>query len=249
MGYTAASMAWLSSGVPAAWRNAPVLERHGRFHIVRDDLIPGGTKTRALCELLAGSDSARVAYACDKFGHGPLALAHAAAAWGMEAILIFPAMPKPTPSVLAVRDMAHVKIIICEEAVSQNDAYALAGEIAAAHNARLFPIGFDTPEFVAALSRIAGQIGIVPEQAWSLAGSGCLTRALQSVWPAADIHAVSMGFPHARTGRAIVHTPLEAACEEAKIRPPYPSAPYYDAKVWHVAQSFGRDGALIWNVA
>ena len=31
--------------------------------------------------------------------------------------------------------------------------------------------------------------------------------------------------------------------------PPYPSEPFYDAKLWTFAVEKGRKGALIWNVA
>jgi len=84
---------------------------------------------------------------------------------------------------------------------------------------------------------------------WSLAGSGCLTRALQQAWPQARVHAVSMGFSHAKLGNATVHITPEAPTEPAEIRPPYPSAAHYDAKIWRFVSTAGSDDALVWNVA
>ena len=36
---------------------------------------------------------------------------------------------------------------------------------------------------------------------------------------------------------------------EEERMPPYPSEPYYDAKVWDFVATNGKKGALIWNVA
>ena len=37
--------------------------------------------------------------------------------------------------------------------------------------------------------------------------------------------------------------------EPAEILPPFPSALYYDAKVWRFAEQHGSKDALIWNVS
>ena len=83
---------------------------------------------------------------------------------------------------------------------------------------------------------------------WSVAGSGVLTRALQRAWPRARFVAVVVGREGCDTGRArrIVHPlPFERA---AKVRPPFPSAPGYDAKAWEYIRAEAGPGALFWNV-
>ena len=37
--------------------------------------------------------------------------------------------------------------------------------------------------------------------------------------------------------------------EKAKLPPPYPSVPEYDAKVWQFVKNHGKPGDYIWNVA
>jgi hypothetical protein len=36
---------------------------------------------------------------------------------------------------------------------------------------------------------------------------------------------------------------------EADDAPPYPSEPFYDAKLWSFVRKQGKKGALIWNIA
>lgn len=226
----------------------PVLERFERFWVVRDDLVPGGSKARALYAMLKDRQFGSVAYAGDRFGFGPIALASVSYALGIEALLVFPSGPSHSPTIEAVLAFPNVEVILDQASTTQKQAFLRAQEIASTRGAHLFPVGFDTPEFVQALCNVAVSI-TAPMQAWSLAGSGCLSRALQLAWPDTEIHAVSMGFPHVRLGRAIVHSPAERYDEIATVRPPYPSAEYYDAKIWSVVSAHGADDALIWNVA
>jgi hypothetical protein len=227
----------------------PRVKRHGRFWVVRDDLIDGGTKVRALLRILPGLNTSIVAYAADCFGFGPRALANATHRLGVRAVIVFPAMDTPSDSYRYVSRLPHVTTVVLPGIRTQNEAYEHAREIAESHNAHLFPIGFDTPQFTATLASIASEVEFSPREVWALAGSGCLARALQVAWPSATVHAVSMGFPHVRTGNAIVHRTAELPDQPARVSPPYPSANYYDAKVWSVASAVGADDALIWNVA
>jgi hypothetical protein len=226
----------------------PILERHDRFLVVRDDLLPGGTKTRALYAMMKYGSFGSVAYAGDRYGFGPIALANVSCALGIDTLLVFPDGSVHSPTIEAVSAFPNVEVIVDKASHSQNQAFLRAQEIASSRGTHLFPVGFDTPEFVRALRDVAVSIP-APKQAWSLAGSGCLSRALQLAWPETEIHAVSMGFPHVSVGRAIVHVPVETFDKVANHPPPYPSASYYDAKVWSQALQHGAEDALIWNVA
>jgi hypothetical protein len=226
----------------------PLVERHGRFSVVRDDLVPGGTKARALYALMKGRERERVAYAGDRFGFGPIALAAVAFALGMDALIVFPDGPAPSSTIDVVSRFPNVKVIVDSCSLNQNQAFDCATRIAEQEGIYLFPIGFDTPEFCGELLKVVSSVA-APEQAWSLAGSGCLSRAMQRAWPATEVHAVSMGFPHVNAGKAIIHLPVESVIQTAFNPPPYPSAAHYDAKVWAVALELAADGALIWNVA
>ncbi len=110
------------------------------------------------------------------------------------------------------------------------------------------PCGADAAASLGAIAEAAAATGLEPAEVWSVAGSGVLTRALQRAWPRARFVAVVVGREGCDTGRArrIVHPlPFERA---AKVRPPFPSAPGYDAKAWEYIRAEAMPGALFWNV-
>jgi hypothetical protein len=41
----------------------------------------------------------------------------------------------------------------------------------------------------------------------------------------------------------------ERLSEPARIPPPWPSASYYDAKIWQVLRMHAKPGDLVWNIA
>jgi hypothetical protein len=114
--------------------------------------------------------------------------------------------------------------------------------------ATLLPFGLDDPRFIAALAAVARALPVSPAEVWSVAGSGVLTRALQRAWPAAAVHAVLVGRP-ADIGRATAHRAPEAFEDDARVAPPFPACPNYDAKAWQFFRALAAPGALFWNVA
>ena len=125
---------------------------------------------------------------------------------------------------------------------------ARARAYAAERGAHLVPFGADAAASLGAIAEAAAATGLEPAEVWSVAGSGVLTRALQRAWPRARFVAVVVGREGCDTGRArrIVHPlPFERA---AKVRPPFPSAPGYDAKAWEYIRAEAGPGALFWNV-
>lgn len=110
------------------------------------------------------------------------------------------------------------------------------------------PVGFDTEEFSQEVIKTALSLPIQPKEVWLLSGSGTLARALHRAWPHAQFNIVNMGFTKP-TIPARVFNVRENTEEEAYDKPPYPSANYYDAKLWHFAKKHASPGALVWNVA
>ena len=220
----------------------PVIKRYGAIDVVRDDLIAGGTKVRALT--LEGANE--FVYASPAAGYAQVALAIAARRYGKRAT-VFCAQRKVLHARTAEAQSAGAKIVqvpcgYMTVVRSRAKAYcAISG-------ARLMPFGFDTPEFIAALTATAVSLKISPTEVWSVAGSGVLTRALQAAWPGAVFRAIRIGSaPHA--GRAEVLCAPEKFEQTAKITPPFPSCGNYDAKAWRFIQEQAQPGALFWNVA
>jgi hypothetical protein len=221
----------------------PVIREHESFQVIREDLIPGGTKVRAIPVLFDGTKM--YAYASPVYGYAQIALAHAAKAHGKDAVIF-----------CARRNQKHARTLEAYRAgasVFQVDhgrmsvVRARAREFCLSRGGKLLPFGLDVPEFVDAIAAIARTVPVKPREVWCAAGSGVLTRALQKAWPDAEFHAVRVG-SQPDAGRATVHTAPETFEEDARIKPPFPSCSNYDAKVWQFMKLHARKGALLWNL-
>ena len=226
---------------------APIIERHQGIDVVRDDLLPGGTKMRALLPLMQAQAAAEFVYASPAQGYAQLALAHCARLLGRRATVFTAARKVLHPLTQAAADAgaAVVQVPCGYLSVVQARARAYAAE----RGAHLLPFGGDAPASLAAIAQAALATGLQPAEVWSVVGSGTLTRALQQAWPQARFHAVLVGRAGADTGRAmrwVYDLPFNAP---ARILPPFPSARCYDAKGWDVLQrQSAHKGALFWNV-
>lgn len=230
----------------------PIIERVDDFLVLRDDLYRGGTKGKVLEKLLNDVPQNEIVYAGHAHGYAAFALACACERHGKTATVFFShndgSMPEPLKLALAHPNM---NAIFVDGDMPQAKLYDVAAAYARESDERhIYPVGFCTPEFERMLIAYIKSVPASPKEVWTLAGSGFLARSLVKAWPDAEINAVNMGFPHVNTtGLTRVFNTLEDPEEKAVIPPPYPSASYYDAKVWRVAKEHGTPGALIWNVA
>ena len=222
----------------------PVIEEYGGLLVVRDDLLPGGTKRRVLGAMLSGADE--FVYASPAYGYAQVALAYAAAAAGKQAT-IFTAKRRVLHPRTAEARTAGARIVLVSTGYLSN-VQAKARAYADLVGACLLPFGFDTAAVAAALAELALSLGRAPREVWTVAGSGTLSRALQRAWPAAEFYAVQIGRP-ADIGRARLLVAPEPFEREARVRPPFPSCGNYDAKAWQFIVRQASPGALFWNVA
>lgn len=224
---------------------APVVEAVGDLLVVRDDLLPGGTKRRFLTRLLARWPEAEFVYAGPAAGYAQLALGWAAADNDKRAVFFIAARARPHRLMIEGRRIG-VTYVECRPgylSVCSARARAYAAETGAC----FLPLGFDRPDVVAAAAEALGGHGLDPPEVWVTAGTGLLSRALQVAYPRAAHHAVQAGRPPdvgaARLWRA--PEPFEARADRP---PPFPSAPTYDAKAWRFVRAHAAPGALFWNV-
>lgn len=224
--------------------NDPIIEEIDGILVVRDDLIPGGTKVRAITALMNGE--AEYVYASPASGYAQIALAIACADRGKQAT-IFTAKRGEVHKRTAEAKARGAKIVQVAHGYLSN-VQAKARDYAAATGARLLPFGFDSPEIREILARVARTLSVTPKEVWTVAGSGTLSRALQSAWPQARFYAVRIGrAPDA--GQAKVLDAPEAFEVDARKPPPFPSCSNYDAKAWRFIKQHASKGALFWNVA
>lgn len=222
----------------------PVLEQRDGLTVVRDDLLPGGTKRRVLAEVLP--PAAEYVYASPAYGYAQVALAYVCRDLAAQAT-VFTAKRALLHPRTREAQQAGAKVVLVPTGYLSNvqaKARAYAEQIGACY----LPFGFDTPEMAAALTAVARPLPVTPAEVWSVAGSGTLSRALQAAWPAVPCHAVQVGRVPA-VGRAQLYTAPEPFERDATAPPPFPSCSNYDAKAWRFVREHARPGALFWNVA
>lgn len=224
-----------------------VIEERDGFRVVRDDMVPGGTKVRAI-DVLFNDEYNEYVYAGPCQGYAQVALAHACKAHGKLATLF-----------CAARDVIHdrtAEAIDAGAAVCQIPAGRLnviqhrARAYCKAHGAILLPWGLADVRVIDRLATIArASITPAPSEVWTVVGSGTLSLAMQQAWPDAMVHAVVIGKLHERIGRAKLWLAPEKYEQNAKCPPPFPSCSNYDAKLWRFVLLHATPGALVWNVA
>ena len=226
------------------WNTPPRIEEVGGVIVVRDDLLPGGTKRRALTPLMAGWPEREFVFGGPAQGHAQLAMAWSSVDTGKTATYFVAERHRLHPlTAEAQRVGAH---IVQVPHGRLNVVQRRARDYCTQTGARFLPLGFDLPEFLDHTADAALSIGFQPREVWCAAGAGLLTRALQAAWPHAHHHAVQVGFPPS-VGDAMLHRAVESFDQPAEQPPPFPSAAHYDAKVWRFVRQ--RPGALFWNVA
>lgn len=224
---------------------APRIDTVGQWLVVRDDLVPGGTKQRILPLFLDDAFDEYI-YVTPAYGYAQIALAHSCAMLGKQAT-VFVAKRNHLHPRTAEAKRAGAKVVQVPHGYLSH-VQAKARAYAAAVGARLLPWGLDFPAFIEALASTAKGLDVQPIEVWCAAGSGTLTRALQLAWPYAVHYAVQVG-AKAQAGRAHVHVAPESFEQDAKEPPPFASCSNYDAKVWQFFRRHAGPGALFWNVA
>jgi hypothetical protein len=224
----------------------PRVDHVGRMFVVRDDLLPGGTKRRFLTPLMQRWPEQEFVFGGPAYGYAQLALAWSARDVGKRATFFIAARSKPHP-LSAQAAAVGCRFRPCRPGYL-TVVQARAKTYAAETGARFLPLGFDLPEVLAEAAAQMAAVSMDPPEVWCAAGSGLLSRALQQAFPNAVHHAVRIGMPP-HCGRARMWVAPERFDAPATRPPPFPSTPNYDAKVWQFAERHALPGALIWNVA
>lgn len=224
----------------------PIVEQIEGISVVRDDLIPGGTKRRFI-DVYVSAPYAEFVYASPAYGGAQIALAHACALHGKQAT-IFTAKRRDLHPRTREAYQAGAKIMQVPTGYLSN-VKAKARAYAESTGACLLPFGFDVPEAIYAIASAAryvyNQYGPFDE-CWCAAGSGVLSRGLQASGLATRYYAVAVGKDPDAGNATVIRHPRQFE-QDSRILPPFPSCSNYDAKVWEYVK--GRPGnILFWNV-
>lgn len=228
------------------------------FRVVRDDVLPGGTKQRALLEYLTEFDADEFVYAGPNTGYAQIGLAYAASQLKKRTRLFLQGV---MPSPLTRRAESYGAVTSLHGATLA-DTEKLAEEYVTQHpDATLVPFGLDDARFrqllLEALREATKDVS-PPKRVWITWGSGTLAETLAELWPRTRIIAVQVGkgiyieklSNDLRRRLTIYDAKKYYKFHEAiseKERPPYPSLATYDGKVW-LFHNHIQPYDLIWNV-
>ena len=229
----------------------PIIEEHGGFLVVRDDLLGGGSKVRFADYLISKETEVKewVYGSSPATGYAQISLSCLCRKYGKKAVIFMADRSVEKRHLYQLRAIEEGAIMhwIPNGMLSVTEKRARDYVSEDSKNRRLLPIGFDDPTVVASVNRVATQLDIKPTEVWTVGSSGTLTRGLQQAWPDASFHCVTVGHK-GDYGRAKLYQCEIPFNKETKVKPPFPSAPTYDAKAWEFMRKYASPGALFWNV-
>ena len=231
----------------------PVVEEYNGFHVVRDDKLGYGSKARFIDYLVKTEGDEWVFGGANKVGWGPISLTHVCNKYGKKATFFMAKRSVPTWHQQQVLDMGGTIHWVDNGMLTVTKARARKYYERDTVSRRVLPLGLEHPTVLASIVKVARNLPVKPTEIWTVASSGTLNRGLQLAFPDVPAYAVEVGHKMSdyEKGRAITMRSSYAydqKVEESRM-PPYPSEPYYDAKLWDFVVSNGKKGALIWNVA
>lgn len=231
------------------------LERHNGIIVLRDDHLPGGSKSRFIDQLIPPGTK-EVVYASPVYGGFQIALAAAAARLGIKATIFCAKRKEMHANTKQVQRHGGNVIQVPYGYLTNIEAKAKAYcQKTGAHKLKF---GADYPEAINSLAetmrRITKEIGKEPDEVWCAWGSGTLTRGIIAGTDKAKINAVVVGMDPSSND---VHPRLTFYRSgftfdkpyKGPHKPPFPSTPNYDAKAWAKLQEKRPPGMILfWNV-
>jgi hypothetical protein len=226
----------------------PIIEQHNGFTVVRDDLFPGGTKSRFIPKLFDGVDE--LVYATPSEGGAQTALAYAARVLGKKVTLFVAKRRKRHDRVeLSIKLGANVVTVeVGYLSVCQKRARDYARDLFTPLKRRYLEFGLSE-----GVDEIAEAAALIPKptELWFAAGSGTLARGLGKAWPDVPRFAVQVG--HILESEEVADATIVEIWQYFELADtlpvPFPSDYHYDAKAWHAMVEQGKPGATFWNVA
>jgi len=238
----------------------PEIRYFGDIIVVRDDLLEAGSKTRFLDLLIQSTDIDEWVFGgANKIGWGPTSLAYLCKKYGKKCTTFWAKRNKPTLQQQMYLDYGGKIEWVNMGMLTVTKARARKYYEQDTKRRKLLPLGLEDDLVkgcaIKIMREMADYHSIKPESLWSVGSSGTLNRSLQMAFPEADANVIQVG--HKMTeheiGRAKLYVAdykFDKAVREDE-KPPFPSAPEYDAKGWKIMKE-NRDKTkcnLFWNVA
>lgn len=232
---------------------APIAEQYGNITVVREDLIPGGTKARFVDAFFEDVDE--VVYASPAQGGAQTALALAARRLNKKLTLFVAEAKNKHPRVVLSQQLGanivEVKLGFLSNVQAKAQNYTAGKRLLRGCRVRNLDFGFGNSAVIALIADVARQIPR-PVQLWCAAGSGTLARGLAAAWPDVPRFVVQCGHkltPSEAAGATVLVYPKPYGYQESR-EPPFPSDPTYERKAYRIMlDRVGDKPATFWNCA
>jgi hypothetical protein len=234
----------------------PVKQNNKTYHIIREDLLIGGSKQRMLFNVIKELPQKNIFYRGPVNGYSQLALSYICYLLEKTANIILNKQWNDQLYIVSkLTKLFRGNIILIDqlpETVTEDQA---VNNIVSRYNdSLLLSQGFHTEEYMnenkKALVTLKNQIGD-PARFWIVTSSGTILQTLLDIFLQTQFLVVFVG--HIRDelkqhSRITWYQAPEKFRSPAKVIPPYPSEITYDAKVWQFVEKYGEDGDYVYNV-
>jgi hypothetical protein len=240
----------------------PELQRYGRFYVLRDDLIFGGTKQRFVYEMIRqarAEGATELVMGGPAYGGAQVAVTLACLEEGFQSVQFAAARKEWTPRqkvIAALGAIQHpVKPGYLQVVTSRAREYVEADP----RHRRLIKWGVTSTRD--GIRRFAARFRPPVREVWSAFGSGTLMAGMYEAWRGNGYryNAVVVGatkpieeFKRRYNGAEDVtfHVyPRDFSWRNDRYPCPFPSCSHYDRKAWQIAQERSTGPAFFWNVA
>jgi hypothetical protein len=225
----------------------PQIAEYQGVSIVREDLLPGGSKSRFMHLAFKGADE--VCYASSHCGGGQVALAHAAKRLGKVATIFAAARAQMHPRQVEAMSLGAKYVWVRPGYQSVLNARLRAH--CGATGASAAPFGLAVPGATDIIAEAASRIPVKPRYVWVSAGSGLLARSLRQAFPDAELHAVRVGAEVDVPG-AVMHAFPKAYGWACQVDVPFSIDQHYESKTYQLMKVWQADTkpkgeVLFWN--
>ncbi len=228
------------------------IEQHNGVSVLRDDLLPGGTKACFIGELLDTSFDCHV-YASPVYGAFQIALAEYCRANGRQSAVFCARRNEPHENTLRAK-AAGARILQVPYGYLSN-VQAKARTFCRENNGQYLEFGGDSEIAIQRIAeraqKVFAELGRVPDEIFCAVGSGTLLRGIERAAAGrCKITGVCVGAEYKGSEQNTTLIRYPASFEKpAKINAPFKTSRNYDLKAWEVClKRRGAGLALFWNV-
>lgn len=226
------------------------LQKHKGVHVLRDDLLPGGTKS-VLMPAIVG-EAEEYVYASPVYGAFQIALAVYCAQHGKKATIFCAKRAEKHENTIItlnnggnVIEVPHGYLSVVEKK---------AREYCDRTGAQKIVFGGKDEKFINIIAKrmrqVIKELGFEPDEVWCAVGSGALVEGILKGTKTAKVHGVAVGAGYTNNHKRLTLYKYPKPFDKpSNYQMQFRSMPNYDLKAWEFCMYHkGKGNVLFWNV-